>query len=162
LISSVDYNKIKYINEDLLIYRDDNIYILCFTFEYFYSFLIFLFIVYFITSKSVPPLRKADCCHGYRFPLERCQRVLLIFITPFQLERCHQLHCTTGSIFWFTRVLKVRFGFRFPLAIIHLWWGNPGVKVVVYWAVDLTCSQLEGVIYFLPHDNVEHYQFKFS
>jgi len=50
-------------------------------------------------------------------------------LTPSQLERCHQLCCSaTGDISPVGRVLKVRFGVRFPLATTHLRWGNPGVR----------------------------------
>ena len=50
-------------------------------------------------------------------------------LTPSQLERCHQLRCSiTGDISPVGRVLKVRFGLRFPLATTHLRWGNPRVR----------------------------------
>jgi len=57
------------------------------------------------------------------------------------------IYCSaTGNIFWFARVLKVRFGVRYPLTITCLakWGGHLGRGVGVYWAADLTSSQLEG------------------
>jgi len=52
----------------------------------------------------------------------------------------------TGDISPVGRVLKVRFGVRYPLTTTCLakWGGHLGRGVGVYWAADLTCSQLEG------------------